>query len=369
VKKITIAALIIGAFATSAQAQSNVTMYGIVDAGIVNESGGKDGNVTRIGSGIASASRFGFRGNEDLGNGLNAVFALEGAVKIDTGVGGSGIFDRQAFVGLKDTTMGTLTLGRQYTPLYLALSQVADPFGAGYSGSAKNLIPSTGANTRTSNTVVYASPSFSGFSGSLAYSLGEQASNESGRQIGAGLAYSNGPLNARLAYNTRNNDTAFVPAVGTAGTAGYVAAKAATSPGQSHNTLLAVNYDFIVAKAYIAYGENSGFASSLLPNGAAYPVKGVASTDNSNLLIGATVPVGPAGTIMASYIRKDDKNTANRDADQYAIGYSHALSKRTNAYATFAKIKNKNNAGYTVGDNTEVGSGDRAISIGMRHSF
>jgi predicted porin len=365
VKKITIAALIIGAFATSAQAQSNVTIYGIVDAGVVNETGGKNGNVTKIGSGIASASRFGFRGNEDLGNGLNAVFTLEGAVKVDTGVGGSGIFDRQAFVGLKDATMGTLTLGRQYTPLYLALSQVADPFGAGYSGSAKNLFPSTNT-TRTSNTVVYASPSFSGFSGSLAYSLGEQAGdNAAGRQIGAGLAYSNGPLNARLAYNTLNSDITTGAATTTA---------PARSVGIARNTLFAVNYDFIVAKAFFAYGKNEGFASSLYPNDTAYTAAKVSpSLDNTNILIGATVPVGPAGTIMASYIRKDDK-TFNQDADQFAIGYSHALSKRTNAYATIAKITNKTGkngikGSYTVGDNTDAGSGDRAISIGVRHSF
>ena len=362
VKKITIAALIIGAFATSAQAQSNVTIYGIVDAGVVHESGGKNGNVTRIGSGIASASRFGFRGNEDLGNGLSAVFTLEGAVKVDTGVGGSGIFDRQAFVGLKDATMGTLTLGRQYTPYYLALSQVADPFGAGYSGSAKNLFPSTNT-TRTSNTVVYASPSFSGFSGSLAYSLGEQAGDQAaGRQIGAGLAYSNGPLNARLAYNTLNSDVA------------AVAPAPAVSRDIARNTLFAVNYDFIVAKAFFAYGKNEGFASSLYANTAnPYNRTQTASLDNTNILIGATVPVGPAGTIMASYIRKDDK-TLNQDADQFAIGYSHALSKRTNAYATIAKITNKTGkngikGSYTVGDNTDAGSGDRAISIGMRHSF
>jgi predicted porin len=360
VKKITIAALIIGAFATSAQAQSNVTIYGIVDAGIVHESGGKNGNVTRLGSGIASASRFGLKGNEDLGNGLSAVFTLEGAVKVDTGAGGSGLFDRQAFVGLKSTTLGTVTLGQQYTPLYLALSQVADPFGAGYSGSAKNLFPSVGANTRTSNTIVYASPAFSGFSGSLAYSLGEQAdSNAAGRQIGAALAYSNGPLNARLAHNSRNNDTATL------------------SNEMGRNTLFAVNYDFIVAKAFFAYGQNKGMNSSVIPGGGSsyiattVPVTPAiaASRDNTNLLIGATVPVGPAGTIMASYIRKDDKEIGNRDADQFAIGYSYALSKRTNAYTSFAKIKNKNNAAYTVGDNTEVGSGDKAISIGMRHSF
>ncbi len=358
-KKITLAALIIGAFATSAQAQSNVTIYGIVDAGVVHESGGKAGSVTRLGSGIASASRFGFRGTEDLGNGLSAIFTLEGAVKVDTGVGGSGIFDRQSFVGLKSTALGTVTLGRQYTPYYLALSQVADPFGAGYSGSAKNLFPSVGANTRTSNTIVYASPKFSGFSADLAYSVGEQAgSNEAGRQVGAVLAYSNGPLNARLAHNSINNDTS------------AVAPAASVSREMGRNTLFAVNYDFIVAKAFFAYSDNQGLNSSVLPNGTAYTTTAIApSRDNTNLLIGATVPVGPAGTIMASYIRKDDKESFNRDADQFAIGYSYALSKRTNAYATFAKIKNKNNASYTVGDNSEIGSGDKAVSIGMRHSF
>jgi GBP family porin len=164
-------------------------------------------------------------------------------------------------------------------------------------------------------------------------------------------------LNARLAYNTLNSDVAAVaPAV-------------AVSRDIARNTLFAVNYDFIVAKAFFAYGKNEGFASSLYANDVAYTsAKASPSLDNTNILIGATVPVGPAGTIMASYIRKDDK-TFNQDADQFAIGYSHALSKRTNAYATFAKINNKNGASYTVGDNTEAGSGDRAISIGMRHTF
>jgi len=82
-----------------------------------------------------------------------------------------------------------------------------------------------------------------------------------------------------------------------------------------------------------------------------------------------TVPVGPAGTVMASYIRKDDKTTNNQDAQQWALGYSQALSKRTSAYVAYAKIKNKNGAGYTVGNNTEVGSGDKAFNVGMRHSF
>jgi predicted porin len=72
---------------------------------------------------------------------------------------------------------------------------------------------------------------------------------------------------------------------------------------------------------------------------------------------------------MASFIRKNDKEVANRDADQWAIGYSYALSKRTSTYVAYAKIKNKNGAGYTVGNNTEAGSGDKAFNLGLKHSF
>ncbi|MEG1055076.1 MAG: porin, partial [Janthinobacterium sp.] len=86
-------------------------------------------------------------------------------------------------------------------------------------------------------------------------------------------------------------------------------------------------------------------------------------------LVGATVPVGPAGTVMASFIRTNDKAATNADADQWALGYSYALSKRTSTYASYAKIKNKNGAGYTVGNNSNVGSGDKAFNVGVRHSF
>jgi predicted porin len=72
---------------------------------------------------------------------------------------------------------------------------------------------------------------------------------------------------------------------------------------------------------------------------------------------------------MASYIRKNDKTVNNQDADQWALGYSYAMSKRTNMYVAYAKIKNKNGAGYTVGNNNEAGSGDKAFNAGIRHSF
>lgn len=354
-KKTLISLAVLAAATTGvAHAQSSVTIYGTVDASFVNERGGVNGNVSKISSGNASASRLGFKGTEDLGSGLSALFVLESGFSIDTGaqdVSGT-LFNRQSYVGLSSREAGTVTLGRQYTPWYNTLSKVADPFAVGYAGSAKNLFP---ANTRTSNTVLYTSPTVNGFNGDLAYTFGEQAqSSKIGRQIGASVGYSNGPVNARVAYNTISNDTV------------------TTSPATGRNLLVAGNYDFAVAKAFLAYGTNKGFNSARFNNSDAAPfgyTKAAASLDSTNLLVGATVPVGPAGTMMASYIKTNDKSVTNADAQQFALGYSYALSKRTSSYASFAKITNKNGASYTVGGNSEAGTGDKAVSVGVRHSF
>lgn len=366
-KKSLAALAVLGAFTSLAYGQSNVSIYGIIDAGVVRESGGAGGNVTNVSSGIASASRLGFRGTEDLGQGWSANFVLESGARVDTGasdVAGS-IFNRQAYVGLRSNTLGALTLGRQYTPYYLALSAVADPFGAGYAGAAKNLFPGGGANTRTSNTVYYLSPKVAGVVAELAYAFGEQSgSNTAGRQIGAALGYSQGKLNVRLAHNHRNTDlTAAAGALQTP-------ALPATSRDIGRNTLLAANYDFGIVKAFGAYSLNKGTNSSPIPN-TTNPFGGVrptASTDSRDLLVGATVGWG-SNLVMASYIRKDDQTAFNQDARQWALGLSHALSKRTSLYAAYAKINNRHGAGYTVGNNSDVGSGDAALNAGIRHSF
>ncbi|MYN16079.1 porin [Rugamonas sp. FT107W] len=357
-KKSLIAMAVLGAMSSAAFAQSNVTIYGIVDAGIVSERGGV-ANTTKVTSGVGSASRLGFKGTEDLGGGLSAVFVLESGVKVDTGesdVAGS-IANRQSYVGLKSTTAGQLTLGRQYTPYYETLRDVADPFALGYAGTAKNLFGVAGNNTRNSNAIVYQSPSIEGFQGEVSYSVGEQAGDASAqRQLGTWIGYSNGPLNVRVAYNARNNDT--------------VAPKLSTDIGR--NTLIAANYDFGVVKAFAAYSKDKGTNSAPLANTSnpfGYAVAPTATRDSNVALIGATAPIGPNGTLMASYTRKNDKEIANHDADQWAVGYSYALSKRTSTYVAFAKIKNKNGASYTVGNNTEAGSGDKAFNLGMRHSF
>ncbi|HEX5342667.1 MAG TPA: porin [Duganella sp.] len=353
--------MIIGGFAAQAQAQSNVTIYGLVDVGVVSERGGAAGNLTKVTSGIGGQSRIGFKGTEDLGNGLSAIFQLETGFKADDGALDSTntIFNRQAFVGLKSKDAGQLTIGRQYTPLYLAQSQVADPFGAGYAGSIKNLFPSAGANTRVSNALVYSTPVMEGFSADALYALGEQAgSTTAGRQFGFGLNYAQGPLNARLVYNNKNNDTA---AVGTT---------PAKIQDTGRNTMFAANYDFKVIKAYFAYSADKGVNSAQIPvaNAFGYAVAPKPSLDSNDVLIGATIPAGN-GSVMASYIRKNDKTANNQDADQWALGYLYSLSKRTQTYVAYAKIKNKNGAGYTVGNNNEAGSGDKAFNVGLRHSF
>lgn len=327
-----LALAILGACAGTVSAQSSVNVYGLIDTGIVGESGGAAGSVTKLTSGVTAGSRLGFRGKEDLGGGLAAQFVLEAGLLTDTGASAQGglLFGRQAFVGLGGSA-GTVTFGRQYTPIHLILSGIADPFAAGWAGNAGNLIPRP-QGARTNNMIKYATPNLNGFSAEAAYGFGEVAGNNSAnRAIGGAVGYANGPLVVRLGYHDVNN---------------------ATATDSAKNTLLAGTYNFGVAKAHLAYAVN----------------KGAAAVDNRDMLVGVTVPFG-ASKLLASYIRKDDKSAANGDANQIAIGYLYSLSKRTDLYVAYARISNKNGAAYTVGNATEAGTGDKAYNLGLRHSF
>lgn len=341
--------------AAAVQAQTNVAIYGIVDAAIVGESGGTGGRATKITSGAGAASRIGFRGSEELGDGMSAFFTLETGAKIDSGEldASNTLFNRQAFVGLK-TKAGSVALGRQYTPYHLMLVQIVDPFGTGYAGTSKNLLPDNGSNVRTSNTVTYLSPSLRGVSVNLAYSAGEQTTLSAGRQYGGSVAYENGPLALTLVYNAKNTDVA--------------------ATGVDHdigrNMLVGGNYDFKFVRVYAGYEIDKGFNSATLGN-ANNPYGGVrptASTDGRDLILGLRAPVGP-GTLMFSTQRKDDRTRLNQDATEWGIGYLYPLSKRTGMYAAYARIHNKNGAGYTVANNTESGTGNTGYNLGIRHSF
>lgn len=159
--------------AVPAFAQSNVTIYGRADGGFVSRSGSDgaiqtNGRKNEIASGIGAGSRFGFRGTEDLGGGLKAIFQYELGVPLDSAsiaTGGSGLSSRNYWVGLTSDSMGTAVLGRLDGVRYSIANQY-DPFGGGYVGNMGSI--QTHA-TRGDNAIAYISPSFGGFKVLAAY--------------------------------------------------------------------------------------------------------------------------------------------------------------------------------------------------------
>ena len=340
-KKSLLALAVLGTIAGSAAAQTNVTVYGLVDAGLIHESGRADGRkVTELGSGIQSGSRIGFRGTEDLGGGLSAIFTIENGFQADTGAMGQGgvLFGRQAFVGLQGG-FGTVKVGRQYTPLDVMLGQI-DPFANLTTAKVSNLFAREYA-ARSDNAIVYATPNFSGFSADVMYGFGEVAGdNSANRFFGGTIGYAAGPLTVRLVHQDRNPAPAVAPAL----------------PAGLEHTVLGAKYNFGFATASILYGKTE-------------QTSGAATTvDADDASIGISVPVG-AGTLMASFTRRDDNLAANRDVNMYGLGYTYALSKRTNLYTSYGHIKNRRGTTYTVSGATEAGSGGRALAVGVRHTF
>jgi predicted porin len=355
VKKSLLAIAVLASIAGVANAQSSVVVYGIVDAGVTAERGGANGSMTKVATGVQQGNRLGFKGVEDLGNGLKALFQLESGFNLDTGTSRQGaLFGRQAFVGLS-SNIGTVTLGRQYNLIFDSLDAI-DPFNTGLSGAASNLMapgnriqkdPATSVvgngNVRTNNSVVYATPSFSGFSAKAMYGAGEAAgSSSTGRTLGASANYVNGPVTVIAAYDKRN--------------AGVVAPLA-----DLKLALIGATYDFGVAKVHaIAQTEKSDTDAS----------------NYRNYLLGVSAPVG-TGTALASFIDRTDRNSTASGSKQYAIGYIHPLSKRTNFYTSYAHINNERNAQNVVGDASNggetsipsLGNSSSAVSVGIRHKF
>ncbi len=355
-KKSIAALAVAGTLCGWAQAQSAVNIYGIVDMGYVNERGGAAGSISKLTSGAQSGTRIGFKGTEDLGDGMKALFVLETGIKADEGGFNQNgtAFGRQTFVGLQSNG-GTVTLGRQYTPYFLAMN-AADPFASGTAGSALNLFPNAGNFNRMNNSVKYATPNIDGFTGELAYGFGEaQGNSEKSRQIGASLGYAADAVSIKLAHHNVRN---------------------ATDTDTAKNTLLGVTWDLEVAKIFAAISDNRGIASSLFPstltlppnlNPYGLPTAPVASSKTRDILVGVRIPI-EKHAFLISYINKDDR-VANNDANQVAVGYTYALSKQTNLYAAYARISNKNQASYTVGNNSEPGSGNKAFNLGVRVLF
>lgn len=321
------------AAACAASAQSSVTLYGIVDAAVERASNGAALSASRLVSGQGSASRLGFRGAEDLGGGLRAIFNLEAAFNADNGsgaaAGGGLMFNRQSWVGLAGS-WGQVTFGRQFRPEARAVFGM-DPFDAGSVASP----PNTYANTvfRSDNAIVYETPRIAGFVGRVMYAFGERAAGVSGAldDVGASLQYYNGPLYLAYGYDSLRN-------------------AAATDRRNWHS--VGGSYDFGPAKLYAAYRIRE---------------EGAANLDEANGWIGVGVPIG-ALTLQATVGRANDKTALNRDAKGYSVGVEYLLSKRTDLYMRYAKLRNRNGATFGL-DNGVNGPSPSSIVAGIRHRF
>lgn len=337
----------LGAMAATASAQTNLTIYGIVDAGIVYDKNfTADDNTWRLESGQQSGSRIGFRGTENLGGGLSANFTLENGFNVDTGTMGQGnrLFGRQAWAGLKGG-FGAVRLGRQQTPVYHALLAV-DPFAINLAGNAQRMFGTglyfTDPFLRTDNTITYISPDFAGFTGTLGYGFGEVAGDNSAqRQLVAGASYVNGPVNVQFAYHDANTFT--LPATAAALGTGIADLKTAFIGG---------TYDFGVAKAHLAFAKTDADQAGT-------------TRDSHSWLVGASAPVG-TGTVLASFIRNDVRDIDEGVSDQIALGYIQPFSKRTNIYTSISYTKNDPGVRLNAFAN---GENSRQFNVGVRHQF
>jgi predicted porin len=359
--KTMVATAIVAAIAlpTVAQAQSNVTLYGVVDAGIAVSDVG-NGSQTTVSSGIENGSRWGLRGSEDLGDGMAATFVLESGFNVDDGVAQQGgrLFGRKALLGLTGK-YGSVEMGRNNSPTFYLVTPL-DPFLAG-AASALNLIstsPPGQQSGRVDNSIIYTSPRMSGFQGKLHYSLGEQAitattTKNGNNSLGLSLTYSAGPILAGIAHSSRNNP-------------------AEKDKDNTTTAGLSYNFKFIKPSIIVQSGKHEGSFTAATPASATSPF----SRSWVSALIGATVPVGSAGKLMFSYKMYDDKTSSDFDANQISVGYDQALSKRTNLYVNYSKLSNKGNSTYFNQDATTLyrtgmvpGYDPTLLTFGIRHTF
>jgi len=397
-KKSLLALAAMSAFATAANAQSSVTLYGVVDLPIeynnhlapglnpanVNASGipqSLPGGGSRVGlqtGGGLSGSRWGLRGTEDLGGGLKALFVLESGFGLDDGKSQQGgrLFGRQAFVGMQSDTLGRVTFGRQYTTMF---DMFANFSPTGYATLYEPVVAQLGTNFRSDNTVKYtavigpvtAEAHWSFGTGVSAIGLTPLAGAGAGEVPGnfnnnagggAGLLYLAGPLGLTAAYDE------WRPTV----TIG--------SPGRSRKAGVAGSYTYGPAKimAGYRYGRVTGSDGTELQRdnyywiGMNYQVTAplgltleYAYDDITQLRAPNPVAGGPA---LAS------NNPAN--PWQISLVADYNLSKRTDVYLTMAYAKNSglnfdtsavsfaNGYFLSQGSNSQVG-----VAVGMRHKF
>ena len=376
-----IALALASAFAAPAfAATSNVDIYGVLNVSVDRASGLRSATATALQKNSAwrlssNASRIGFKGTEDLGGGLAAIWQYETGLNVDAGATASGVGNlRNTFLGLKGG-FGTVLAGTHDTP-YKMSTGALDPF-ADTAGDYNAIIGSLqGFNTsdlRLGNVLAYISPNFSGVTFAAATSFMKETglSNTNGSPTAyTGMVnYENGPLFLSAAYEQAKH-------LGAAALGGLDADLKSWKLGAGYKfgdfTVNAI-YDNIKATVNTATALTT-IAAGTYAKRAAYGLNGVYN-------MGAVAL--KAGYYHANKTKSNAGTAANSGANMWELGADYNLSKRTKAYLVYTKMNNDNNATYCAGGANSLGFGGSGtnpvcgangkdpsiISLGMRHSF
>ncbi len=371
-KKTLAAVAVLGAFAGSAFA-ADVTIYGRIDTGLgytntekTNNAGEKyvDESALEMISGGSTTSRFGIKGSEEISENLTVGFVLEKGLTIDDGTSSNDtMFDRESSLWVK-TDFGTLYAGRLGSLFSdggsMAMWGNHVAFGSGTGGSYGAGYSLLASQSRASNRISYASPVFAGFKVAAEYSMGandvEENTRESDREAALGVEYKNGAFGGALVVAT-----IFEKDVATHG----------QDPEDQFTVSLAADYDFGVAKVYVAgqYFQDADTVGSFNTTNFKDAFTNRDELEGYGFVVGADVPLaGGTLTVGGAYTDGEDKaDTSTLEFEGWNVGaqYKYQLSKRTRVYAT---------VGYTNLEADQQGKETEEYkywggNIGMAHYF
>lgn len=356
--------------ASSAWAQSSVTLYGVAgaDVTVVNNvqssATGNGGHPTKGGTQVAQfdtgtsgpiTSRWGLKGNEDLGGGLQAIFQLENGYSINNGAASQGgdIFGRYAYVGLSDSRFGTLTFGRQYDPQVNLVSPLTFEWYGGNSTTHPADYDNLNGTARLNNTIEYISNNYSGFKFGGLYSLGGVAGSVSQNQLwSVGAAYTGGAVaiaasifNARdpnvSLRGTNGGASATANNFGTIGSATAAESNASiagfASATSQQTAAVAVTYTISSTILGVSYSNtqyrnfNPGAGTVLNPNG--YSGSTNLSTVSANVRYQAT-PALRFGADVDYTAGGNVDGSGGAKYTQFNLVTGYSLSKRTELFLT-----------------------------------
>ncbi len=362
--KKTLAALaVLGAFAGSALA-ADVTLYGLVDYGFSYQHSDGDAaadandNFT-MKSGMNSGSRFGLKGTEDLGNGLQVGFVLENGFDADDGTfdsnGDDRIFGREASLHLTGA-FGEIAFGRMgqlasSLGSYGLLGQVS-PFSTGWGDLTGMKFGQAAGHTRYDNMVTYKTPTFAGFTAFAQYSFGN--SDDNGETGNAKVSWDEGKASADRYYALgANYKVENLYLVGIVDSVNYGSKQtiAGTNLDDSITVTLGGNYDFGFMKTYAAfqYFDNAysvgqkaiGEDSSI---GKAGRFSGTEGAEGYSVALGVGVPAfGGTAKAHVGYLSAEDTAESDNTLDRWniSVGYDYNLSKRTSVYTAATYLQDK----------------------------